>query len=277
MKVAVLGSSGAMGSYFAGYFMRLGHSVVGSDLRPGRSQTGIRFVRTNTEAVEGADLVLLAVSIPETLNVARGIARALKRGCTLVEITSVKGSRLHALEELAAENKVSLLSVHAMLGPSSKSKAPKILVVGTKKDLVAAGRVFPGARLILVTPHEHDRLMAYTLSLVHLTNLALVSAVEKGSGLAEFKRTAPPFASVQFDLARAVLSQDPALYSQIDTENQSAAAALTALIAELSSLRGLVARKDAKSLEGEFKRVVRRFADSELRASLARIYSVADG
>lgn len=277
MKVAVLGSSGGMGSYFAGYFARLGHDVVGSDLRPGRARARVRFVRTNAEAVEGADLVLLAVPVPETLKVAREVAPTLKRGCTLVEMTSVKGSRLSALGRLAAEKKASLLSVHPMFGPSSRSKAPRILVVGTKNELVAARRVFPGARLTLIGAREHDRVMAYTLSLMHLTNLALASAVGKGSGLAEFKRTAPPFASLQLDLARAVLSQDPALYSQIDTENQSAAAALSALVAELSSLRDLVERKDAKGLEGRFKRAARRFTDSELRASLARVYSVADG
>lgn len=277
MKVVVLGSSGAMGSYFVDYFARLGHDVTGSDIRPTRSHARIRLARTNHEAIEGADLVLLAVPIQETLKVAREIAQELKRGCTLVEVTSVKGSRLSMLRKLAAVHKVSLLSVHPMFGPSSKSKAPKILVVGTKKDVVAAGRIFPGAKLILISSHEHDYLIAYTLSLVHLTNIALVSAVEKGSGLAEFDKIAPPFALTQFDLARAVLSQDPAVYSQIDTQNQSAVAALSALIAELSSLRDLIEKKDAEALEEEFKRVARRFTDSELRASLARVYAVANG
>lgn len=277
MKVAVLGSSGGMGSYFADYFARLGHNVAGSDLRPGRSHTRIRFVRTNLEAVEGADVVLLAVPMSETLNVARGVAQALKSGCTLVEITSVKGSRLSVLRKLATAHGVSLLSVHPMFGPSSRSKAPKILVVGTRKDLAAAGRVFPGSKLILVGSHEHDRLMAHTLSLVHLTNIAFVSAVEKGSGVAEYDRVAPPFASAQLELAKAVLSQDPTLYSQIDTENRSATAALSALIAELSSLKDLIERKDAETLNEEFKRVARWFTVSETQASLARVYSAADG
>ena len=273
MRVAVLGSAGAMGSYFVEYFRRLGHTVVGSDVRPGGPRLRASANTSNLGAVRRADLVLLAVPIGDTLRVAMEIKPVLKHGCTLVEITSIKGTTLTQLEKVASACGAPLLSLHPMFGPSSRSKAPRMLVVGRSRDLEAARRIFRGAELTLVAPEEHDRLVAYSLSLVHLTSMAFAMAVAKGPGLKTFQKSAPPFASTQLDLVKAVLLQGPELYSYIDIKNRSVVDALSSIIAELSALRAVIEKKDSRAFDKKFSRLVRQFRQSDLEASLARVYA----
>ena len=273
MKVAVLGSAGAMGSYFVEYFRRLGHTVVGSDIRSGGPRLRAGAAVSNLEAVRRADLVLLAVPIGDTLKVAREIMPVLKRHCMLVEITSIKGTTLAPLEKIVSACGASLLSLHPMFGPASRSKAPRMLVVGTDRNLEAARRIFRGAELTLVGPEEHDRLVAYALSLVHLTSLAFAMAVASGPGLELFQKSAPPFASVQLDLVKAVLLQGTDLYSYIDIENRFVVGALSSTIAELSALRDIIEKKDSKAFDRTFSRLARQFRQSDLEASLARVYA----
>lgn len=273
MRVAVLGSAGAMGSYFVEYFRRLGHTVAGSDVQRTGSRLQAGAVSSNQSAVRQADLVLLAVPIWDTLKVAREIKPALKRGCVLVEITSIKGTTLAQLEKIVSSCDASLLSLHPMFGPSSRSKAPRILVVGKSRDLETARGIFKGAELTLVRAEDHDRLVAYVLSLVHLTNLAFAMAVANGPGLKKLQKSAPPFASAQLDLVKAVLLQGPELYFYIDTMNRSVMDALSSTIAELSTLKAIIAKKDSKAFASEFSRLLRQFRKSDLEASLAKVYA----
>ncbi|HUH99424.1 MAG TPA: prephenate dehydrogenase/arogenate dehydrogenase family protein, partial [Nitrososphaerales archaeon] len=97
MKVAVLGASGGMGSFFVRYFLERGYTVRGSDPRGrGRRSVGdlqrrLVSVSSNGEAVRGVDLTLMAVPMDDTLKVAEEVIPKMKRGSTLVEISSVKG------------------------------------------------------------------------------------------------------------------------------------------------------------------------------------------
>jgi prephenate dehydrogenase len=263
-----------MGSFFVDYFLRRGHTVTGSDPQRGKeTQKGFRRASSNSEAVEGADVVLVAVPVRETAAVVREVAPSLKEGCTLVEISSIKGRLGPELRRMVAPRRVSLLSVHPMFGPSSRSRRPKMLVVGGEPESSAAARIFPDAELIRIGPREHDRLMAYTLSLVHLTNVAFVSTLVDGVGVQKFERAAPPIASAQLDVARAVLSQDPALYSYVDVEGEFVSEALSSLITEISALKSLAERKDFAGFERRFSGLARRFRRPEMEASLGRVYS----
>ena len=273
MRVAVLGSAGAMGSYFVEYFRRLGHVVTESDVQLTGSRLQADVVASNMGAVKQADIVLLAVPIWDTIKVAREIKPALKHGCVLVEITSIKGTTLTQLEKIASSCGASLLSLHPMFGPSLISKAPRILVVGKSRDLATAKSIFKGAELTLVGAEDHDRLVAYALSLVHLTNLAFAMAVANGPGLKKFQKLAPPFAMAQLDLVKAVLLQGPELYFYIDTMNRSVVDALSSTIAELSALRAIIAKKDSKTFISEFSRLLHQFRKSDLEASLASVYT----
>lgn len=276
MKVAVLGCSGAMGAYFVRRFLADGHEVAGSDIGPGsRPPAGLSFLSTNREAVRDADAVLLAVPIRDTVNVAREVSAYLKEGSIAVEMTTVKANMLGELKRAFARRRVALLSVHPLFGPLSRTPNPKIFVVGTPRDVSIARSLFPWAKLLRLREEEHDRVVAYALSMVHLLNLAFVSTLKKGIGVDEFVRVATPIGSAQLNLAKAVLSQDPSLYSYIQLENPSAVEVVSSMVEELQGLKKVIASKDSQEFEKRFVSLSAEFGRAELASALKRVYSTS--
>jgi prephenate dehydrogenase len=273
MKVAVLGAAGAMGSFFANYFVKKGHKVTGSDIRRTGSPARIVLAGSNSDAVRGADVVLLAVPIRMTANVLREVSPHLKRGSTVVEITSVKGKMLAELKRICSLSRVTLLSIHPMFGPQSRSRNLKMCVIGNRRDKTAADHLFPGAKTILLGAEEHDRLMAYTLSLVHMLNLAFASAVADGVGIDKFTEVATPFALTQLNLSKAILSQEPHLFSFIQAENPFVGNVLSSVISQLEVFRGSAEQRDITTFEKQFSALAARFNRADLVAAMRRVYA----
>ncbi|QQG48534.1 MAG: prephenate dehydrogenase [archaeon] len=275
MKVAVLGSSGAMGRFFASYFVARGDEVVGYDLSPpDHPVKGLTLARSTKEAAERADIVLVAVPMPKTLAVVRRVSRHLRKGSTLIEISSVKGNSLRPLRLAVSLTGARLLSIHPLFGPAARRVGMKFCVIGGRSDIASARRLFPRSVLIPMSQQGHDRAMAYVLSLVQLTNLAFLSTIAKGMGLEQFGRAASPIASAQLSVARATLSQDPSLFSSIQTLNPYARETLSSMVGELTRLQGLLAKNDSKGLQRSYEGTSKRQSRSELQGSLRAVYSL---
>ncbi len=272
MKIAVLGSSGAMGAYFTTYFLDRGHAVVGSD--PRKVKLGPRFERTrsNKRAVHDADAVLVAVPPRETSRVVREVLPSMKPGSTIIEITSLKSGELSGLRRAVALRRVSLLSIHPLFGPNSRLKRPKICVIGGARELSAARTFFPRALFLPMSGREHDRLMAFTLSLVHLLNLSFISALADGIGISRFEGISTPLGSAQLRLAKAVLSQKPSLFSYIQAENPYVVEMLSSLIGGMKRLMDAAGGGDAAELQRLFLENSRRFRRGDLEEALRQVY-----
>jgi prephenate dehydrogenase len=267
LKVAVIGSSGGMGRFFVRYFVSRGDDVAGSDPRaPGVSQPGFRYAGSNADAVEGAELVLVATPVDRTVESVEEILPRLSPGACVIEISSVKRKVVGPLRKKLQARKVKLLSLHPLFGPSlSEQKGMKICVVGTDRgSLSLARRLFPEANLIPMGEKEHDRMMGLILSLTHVLNIAYAGTVSRYLSAKEFRKLETPTSSVQLTLAEGVLSQSPSLYSYIQLENEFSSEFLGALIRELSSLKRLVDAKDRDGFEKRFSEISRAFVgDSE--------------
>ena len=276
MRVAVLGSSGAMGSYFVRRFLESGHTVTGHDPRKSKLQPGLLLANSNALAVREAGVVLISVPIVDTVKVGREIAPHLKVGSVLLEIASLKTGVHDKLIEALGEKRVRLISVHPMFGPRSTSPKPKILVLGGPRELAVTRSIFPWAQLIAVNEKAHDRTMAYALNMVHLLNLAFVSALSKRVGIQEFAKVSSPLGTAQLTIAEAVLSQDPSLYSLIQLANPFAADALSSFIRELQSLTKIVRDHNHDEFERRFSSMSREFPRADLRNALDTIYASFD-
>ncbi|MDE1853149.1 MAG: prephenate dehydrogenase/arogenate dehydrogenase family protein [Thaumarchaeota archaeon] len=275
MKIAILGSSGAMGSFFVVYFLGRGYQVVGHDRVRGIGPAPPRFTfsPSNSDAVRGSDVVLIAVPIRDSVKVLREVAGSIGKGTLVVEISSVKGKSLGQVKRIVARSNASLLSLHPLFGPSISSQRFKLCVVGTKEDVRLARKLFPRARLIRLGTEEHDRLMAYVLSLVHLTNLAFVSAISKGVGMKRFQTASTPTSMAQLEVAKAILSQNPSLYSYIQSQNPFVNEVVDSMISELEDLRKIVGSRQAGRFEARFSSLGSTFDRRDLRRALDAVYS----
>jgi prephenate dehydrogenase len=274
LRVAVLGSSGGMGGFFVRYFISEGAQVSGHDSRRGSFRNPrFRFARSNSEAVSGADVVVVATPIERTVETVEEVAPALSSGSTVVEITSVKGRVLGALRPLVRERGAKLLSLHPLFGPSLKSRGEmKFCVIETEKgSLERAMSLFPDATLIPMKAREHDRLMGIILSLTHLVNIAYAGAVSRYLRPKEFRRIQTPTSAVQLTLAEGVLSQSPSLYSYIQLQNEHSSEFARVLIEELESLKLLVDRGDRSGFEKRFSEISEFYA-GDSKAALDLVY-----
>jgi len=260
MKVAIVGSSGGMGSFFARYFLSKGDEVNGSDTRRTKiSQPGFKFHRSNRDAVRGCDLTIIATPMGRTLEVAKEVAGSLRRGSVLVEITSVKGETLAKLRS-AVGKRARLLSVHPLFGPALEPKSMKIAVIcrrGSKKDARLAEELFPEARIIEMTQAQHDRTMAVVLSLTHLLNFVYAKTASKYLAPSEFMRVSTPNSSMQMTVAEAILAQDPGLCYDIQSRNRYSRRVARDAARELKDVMAMLARSDRKAFEAYFAELAR--------------------
>lgn len=274
MKVAVLGSSGGMGHFFVEYFLQRGDEVTGSDVREARIRNpGFSTAASNGKAVEGKDVVLVATPADMTVETIGEVAPKLRRGAIVIEISSVKSGIISRVKPLVAKRGAKLLSIHPLFGPSlGSSEGMKICVISTgPKSGELAEKLFPDAKLIPLKEREHDRAMAAILSLTHLVNLVYASTIAKHFGPEDFRNLETPTSSVQLSLAEGVLSQDPSLYSFIQTENVFSAKLASELIGQLSLFKGMIERGDRKAFEKKFSELAKVYADDS-KTAMERVY-----
>ena len=289
MKVAVLGASGGMGSFFARYFLERGETVRGSDSRKARKAPAARGGRqlasfsTNAEAVKGCEVTIIAVPIDKTLKVAKEVAGNLKPGSTLVEISSVKGAALLALKKLIGE-KVTLLSIHPLFGPALEStKGMKIAVIAGGEggahgpELALARKLFPEARIIPMSRKEHDKAMAVVLSLTHLLNVVYAGTVSHFLSPDEFMKVSTPNSSMQLTLAEAVLAQDARLSFAIQAGNVYTRKVARDASRELKHVLAMIERSDWDAFDDHLSTLSKRYKTDKRASSVIReIYSAAE-
>jgi prephenate dehydrogenase len=287
LRVAVLGASGGMGSFFARYFLERGDTVRGSDSKarkepPAGGRRPASF-STNAEAVKGCDVTVIAVPMESTLKVAKEVAGKLKPGSALVEISSVKGETLPALRKLVGE-KVTLLSIHPLFGPALEStRGMKIAVIARRKggadgpEVALAKRLFPDSRIIPMSRKEHDRAMAVVLSLTHLLNVVYAGTVSQFLSPDEFMRVSTPNSSMQLTLAEAILAQDARLSYAIQAGNVYTGKVARAASRELKRVLAMIESSDWEAFDEHFSRLSKRYKTDERASTVIReIYSAAE-
>ncbi|MDA4117841.1 MAG: prephenate dehydrogenase/arogenate dehydrogenase family protein [Thaumarchaeota archaeon] len=287
MKVAVLGSSGGMGSFFVRYFLARGDTVRGSDIGKKASKKeevpkkGFSFHGSNSEAARGCDLTMIASPMDDTLDIAKEVVKVLKRGSTLVEITSVKGNILPDLRKIVGDG-VTLLSIHPLFGPALETTdGMKIAVIAGKKgdgsEAKLAKKLFPESRLIPMTEKQHDEAMAVVLSLTHLLNIVYAKTVAHYLSPEEFMKVSTPNSSMQLTLAEAVLAQDPKLSYSIQVGNVYSARIAREASRELKRVLAMLEQSDWVTFKDYLSGLSERYKSDERAGAVIReIYSAAE-
>lgn len=228
-RVAILGGTGRMGRWFTRFFMGKGYDVVisGRSLERARivaEEMHVQAAASNSDAVRGADVVVVATPIEATAKSIRAAKGAFKRGAIVFDIASVKGNIPEALREAASAG-VRALSIHPLFGPGATTlSGRKVIVIPITQDerLVEwAKKLFEddGAEVYIVTSgEEHDQMVAITLSLTHFVNIVLAKVLARRD-IREVKKFAGTTFTLQLTLIEAILTEDPRLYYTIEGQN----------------------------------------------------------
>ncbi len=220
---------------------------------------GTRVADSVAEAVAGADLVLLGVPAGELLEVAAAVGPHLADHALVTDVASVKGHAVTAVEERLAGHGA-FVGGHPMAGSenSGVEAADPTLFQGATwlltptpatRDgdfaLLAGHVVALGARVLAVSPEEHDRLVAVASHLPQILASVLMDYAAQLDG-APLRVAAGGFRDVT-----RVAASDPDLWVGILEDNRDAVLdALDGFVGRLGNLREAVEQRQWEGVHG---------------------------
>ena len=224
MKIAIIGGAGKMGRWFAGFLLKEGHEVMitgrsADRLKNAGEQLGI-VTATNVEAVRWADLVLLSVPIDDFVDVVKQVAPYTRPDQTVIEITSVKMLPLETMHAYMHSSRI--LGVHPMFGPGATSLAGHNIVLTPTSEIeeelahkVGTYLIARGARIVTMTPDEHDKMMSVVLSLCHFIALVSADTLLNVGKLQQLNSIGGTSYRMLMTFIASVISEDPSLYAAL--------------------------------------------------------------
>ncbi len=216
-KVTVIGAGGQMGQWFTKYFADKGFEVTGHDSENKVSGKGIIVSESLVGGILKADYVVLCTPTRRTPEIIRLIAKEMKRGTYLIEISSEKSKVVSSLSKMPA--KINPICIHPMFGPGVKTiKGQNIISVpikDAKKELTVAKTLFEGANFVTIDAAEHDKKIAVILGLTHLMNLVFANIVSKDEKMLLTEKMSGTTFRVQKTLAESIMTESPELIETI--------------------------------------------------------------
>ncbi len=224
MKIAIIGGSGKMGQWFARFLLKDGKQV----LIIGRNEKKLLDVRqklevevtTNVERVKDADVILLSVPIDSFEPVVKQIAPHTHSGQVIIDITSIKVLPVETMHKHIKAGLV--LGTHPVFGPGAKDLANQnfVLTPTDEKETSLAQKVKHylegrGAHTTLMTPQEHDEMMAIVLGLSHFIGIVSADTLQSFDKFKRMKEIGGTTYKLLQTLVESVISEDPKLYASL--------------------------------------------------------------
>jgi len=241
MRIGIIGL-GRMGTWLAGALAEA-HEVAAYDIR-GEKREALSCVTHLTEPAELSgfrpELLINAVSLDQTLRSFLQVEPYLPQGCILCDTASVK----QGVEEYYRSAGARFVSIHPMFGPTfadmEKLKEESAVIIG-ESDAEAAGffrRFFEkmGISTVECSFAEHDRMMAYSLTIPFVCSLAFAASTDtKAVPGTTFKK--------HRSIAQGLLSEDDHLLAEI-LFNPYSAAEIDRITQRLEFLKHVIRGRD---------------------------------
>ncbi len=216
-QLTIIGAAGQMGQWFSKYFTNEGFQVTGYDSENKVTGKDIIVSESLVGGILKADYVILCTPTRRTPEIIRLIAKEMKRGTYLIEISSEKSKVVSSLSKMPA--KINPICIHPMFGPGIKSiKGQNIISVpikDAKKELTVAKTLFAGANFVTIDASEHDKKIAVILGLTHLMNLVFANIISKDEKMNLTEKMSGTTFRVQKTLAESIMTESPELIETI--------------------------------------------------------------
>ncbi len=225
MKVAIIGGSGKMGRWFASFLSKDGQEVVitgrnEKKLLEAKEQLGVEATTNNIEAVKSADVILISVPIDNFEEVVKQLQPYLHSKQVIIDITSIKVSPVEIMHKYIKTGLV--LGAHPVFGPGAGDMLNQnfVLTPTNEPETALAQKVKQylaerGARVTLMTPHEHDEMMAVILGLSHFIAIVSADTLLSLGRLKQMEAIGGSTFKVLVILMESVISEDAELYASL--------------------------------------------------------------
>lgn len=250
-SIGIIGGTQGMGGFLARVFEGGGYTVEAMGLGEGAPAK---------EVAARHDVVVVAVPIDVTVKVIEEIAPHVRKGATLIDITSIKRAPLEAMLAHAPEG-VDVVATHPMFGPHGVDFDRQKVVLCRGRGEAAFARVKKlfetfGAETIEATAEEHDAQMALIQVLVHEKTMVLGSVLERlKADLGRSLQFASPIYRTELAMIGRMFSQRAELYADILTVNPEAPRLSHVFEQEAAYFARAVAMGDRDSVVRRFRQV----------------------
>ena len=260
---------GLMGASFALALQDKGlvQRVVGFSPSEGTRQKALQrgvihqAASSAVEAVQGADLVLIAVPVSHTADCLRDIAPHLQPGCLLMDVGSTKTDVVAAARAALGERLHCFLPAHPIAGKAQAGVdhaegalyQDRALILtplpsNTASQIEQATALWQaiGSRVHVMTPEAHDQTFAAVSHVPHLLAFAQINGLlRQPEGEAFLKLAGPGFR----DFSR-IAAGDPTIWRDILSANrQEVLAQLAHFQAALSDLEKSIQNNELEDLQ----------------------------
>jgi prephenate dehydrogenase len=252
MKITILGA-GHMGSWLARGLSE-GHEIAIFDRYPEKT-VGLANIKVFHDITEIAsfepEFLINVVSLQNTIPVFQEVLPHIPKGCVIGDMASVKGE-LGAFYEKSGFR---FFSVHPMFGPTFANmdalKGENAIIIKESDDeTVRFLKTFFegfGIRIFEYTFLEHDKMMAYSLTLPFISSMAFASCVDSSAV------PGTTFAK-HMNIARGLLSEDNHLLGEV-LFNAYSVPELDRVTAMMEYLKHIIRDRDHGELGGFLDRL----------------------
>lgn len=239
-SVGIVGGTSGMGAFFARELRAAGLDV---------EVTGLDRAAPAVEVASRHALVVLAVPIEVTAEVARRVGPHVRAGGCLADVTSVKRAPIDAMLA-ATPSSVEVVGTHPLFGPSVPCMDRLTVAVCEGRGSEWMARITSlfealGAEVVQVDAEDHDARMALVQAAIHAKSLALGHLLAAyAGGASALLTTATPQLRAEVALVARLAAAPPALLVGLLFENPHTPTAVTRLAQELSRLSEALADGD---------------------------------
>ena len=262
-----------MGRWFAQFLLQEGYEVIitgrnQDKLKEARRQLGVEVTTDNVAAVKRAQVVLLSVPIENFETVVKQIGSHTQPEQVIVDITSVKATPVAAMHQHIKSGAV--LGTHPVFGPGARDLTQRsfILTPTSEPEAALAQKVKQyletrEARVTLMSPEEHDEVMAVVLGLAHFIAIASADTLLSSEHLQQMETIGGVTFKLLLTLTESVISEDPEFYASLQMHLPKLAEIERSFQEKVKSWADLVAGKDKQ----QFARRMKALKDSYLKVT----------
>ncbi|MHB1908031.1 MAG: prephenate dehydrogenase/arogenate dehydrogenase family protein [Nitrososphaerales archaeon] len=254
-RILIVGA-GRMGGWFASYFRSVGLEVIlfDKDENIARKRAQELYCKHGTSIESTAnesDLIIVAVPISETNREVSRLEKVLGNSSpqAIIEVSSIK-QPIRNYKKVA----VPIVSIHPLFGASSEHYEPNTVVLiqdnkrKSNRDFELASGIFPHFKILQMSSKEHDKQMAFMLSLPHILALSFAKVISRNRFQLNDQMQTPSFFALS-QLAANVFEENPEVYYEIQSSNEFTPKVLRELVKAIQKLSLCVEQKDRSAFK----------------------------
>ena len=248
--LGIIGGAGRMGRWFKRCFETEGYEVLVSD-----KGTPLN----NRDLAQRCEVIFVSVPMSVFPEVVAEIGPLLSEDQALVDFCSLKKKQHEIM--LNCCPRAEIVAAHPLFGPGEKDlSGQKVALWPSRgkrwfnwfKEFLES----QGAKVVIVSPEEHDRIMAIVQVINHFMLLGLGRLMdESGLSLENIKNLATPSFERQLEIVARFADQDPYLYGLIQFDNPLAEEMRQKYLEKLQKLAAIASARDLEGFVKVFKKV----------------------